>query len=109
MKFAIFEFEDCSCDIGETAWIYDENEELFDNSSWPFSQKIVVKWPTDFYVSKVKKMLKKGLDVDLSTIETQRFSAKVVKFGGKCYSLSFYTTNSCHCMYTIFSSHIFKK
>ena len=47
MKWAVFEFEDLSCDVGQTAWIYGEDESLFNDNDWFSSKEIIVKWPND--------------------------------------------------------------
>lgn len=86
MKLAVFEFEDCSCEIGQTAWIYGEDERLLNNNDWFFSKEVVMRWPKDF--NKVARMMK-GLLVDPTAMKTERFSAKIVKFGGKNF-FSFY-------------------
>jgi hypothetical protein len=33
MKWAIFEFEDSSCDVGQTAWIQEQDAKNFNNES----------------------------------------------------------------------------
>lgn len=82
MKWAIFEFEDLSCDIGQTKWIQCEDAELFDNDAWFFTKEVVLKWPKDF--NKALKMMQRDVDVDSTRVESERYSARVVKFGGKC-------------------------
>ena len=41
MKWAIFEFDDSSCDVGQTPWIQGEDAENFDES-WFFDNDIMV-------------------------------------------------------------------
>lgn len=44
MKWALFEFEDLSCEVGESAWILGEDENLYNNDQWFPSNEIIVKW-----------------------------------------------------------------
>lgn len=76
MKWAIFEFEDSSCEVGESAWILGENQNLFNNDDWFSSKEVTVKWP------KLRKSLTKA-SVDIDEVETERYVAKIVKFSGK--------------------------
>ena len=46
MKWAVFEFEDLSCDVRQTAWIHGEDK-LFNDNDWFSSKEINVKWPKD--------------------------------------------------------------
>ena len=48
MKFAIFEFSDRTCEIGETSWIVGEDKQNFANELWTPSTEVIVKWPKDF-------------------------------------------------------------
>ena len=47
MRWAVFEFEDVSCEVDESAWIYEEDKSLFNNDDWFSAKEIVVKWPKD--------------------------------------------------------------
>lgn len=80
MKWAIFEFEDSSCEVGQSSWIHGEDAHNFDNESWFFSNEIVVKWPKDF--NKALKKMQRNLDVNIEEVQYERHSARVVKFGG---------------------------
>lgn len=80
MKWAVFEFEDSSCEVGESAWILGEDESRFNNNDWFSSSKIIVKWPLD--CAKLRRTLAKS-SVDIEEVETESYSAKVVKFSGK--------------------------
>ena len=86
MKWAVFEFEDLSCEVGETDWIYGEDETLFNNDDWFFSNEVVVKWPKDF--KKWKRISARSL-VDTDELETERHSAKIIKFSGKSYNIKY--------------------
>ena len=81
MKWAIFDFGDNTFDIGQTSWIQGEDSETFDNEFCFFTNEVIVKWPKDFNAAK-KKMLK-NLDVDITKTESERYLAKIVKFGGE--------------------------
>lgn len=83
MKWAIFEFDDSSCDVGQTSWIQGEDAENFDNESWFFDNDIIVKWPKDF--NKAYKKMQRHVDVNINDVENERFSAKIIKFDGECY------------------------
>lgn len=80
MKWAVFEFEDLSCEVGKTAWIHDENETLFNNRDWDSSKEIIVKWPKD--CAKFRRISSKT-QVDIDEVETERYAAKIVKFSGE--------------------------
>ena len=80
MKFAIFDFGDNTFDIGQTSWIQDENSTTFDNESWLFTHEIIVKWPIDFNAAKRK--MRKKIDVDTIKTESERYPARILKFGG---------------------------
>lgn len=43
MKWAIFEFNDRSCEFGQTSRIQGEDAESFDNETWFFTKEIIVK------------------------------------------------------------------
>lgn len=81
MKWAVFEFEDLSCEVGETAWICGEDACLFNNDDWFLSKEIIVKWPKD--CAKWRRISSKTL-MDIDEVETDRYSAKIIKFSGKC-------------------------
>ncbi len=80
MKFAIFEFEDQTCEIGETLWIVNEDESKFTNDLWLSSQKVVVQWPKDF--GKVARKLGK-MPIKTDDIASTFCTATIVKFNGK--------------------------
>ena len=80
MKWAVFEFEDFSCEVGESSWILGEDENLFNNDDWFPSKEIIVKWPKD--CGKLRKILPKE-SVCINEVETERYPAKIVKFSGK--------------------------
>ena len=79
MRWAVFEFNDFSCEVGETAWIYGEDEELFNNDDWLFSREVIVKWPRD--CNKWRRIISK-VTVDIDEIETDRHPARIIKFSG---------------------------
>ena len=85
MKWAIFEFDDSSCEFGPMSWIQGEDPDNFDNDAWFFSREIIVKWPKDF--TKAAKKMQRNLDVDIEAVEYERYSATIVKFGGICFKL----------------------
>ena len=85
MKWAIFEFGDSTCDVGQTSWIQGENAETFDNDSWFFANEVIVKWPKD--IGRAKKKMKREVDVDITITESERYPATIVKFGGLCFFL----------------------
>ena len=87
MKWAIFEFSDSSCAVGETAWVHGEDKNLFNNDSWFFKDEIVVKWPKNY--NKAMKKMQRSIDVNIIEVDVERFAAKIVKFGGKHYKLLF--------------------
>ena len=82
MKWAVFEFNDRSCEFGQTSWIQGEDAESFDNETWFFSKEIIVKWPKDF--TKAARKMQRNIDVDINDIENERHPAKIVKLGGIC-------------------------
>lgn len=45
MKWAIFEFEDRTCEIGQTSWILNEDERKFTNDVWLFKTEIALNGP----------------------------------------------------------------
>lgn len=81
MKWAIFEFEDSSCDVGQTAWIQEQDAKNFNNESWFFRTEVIMKWPKDF--NKAMKKMQRNLDINIDDVENKRYSARIVKFGGK--------------------------
>lgn len=80
MKWALFEFEDFSCEVGESAWVIGEDERLFNNDDWFQSKEIVVRWPKDW--AKLRKASQKT-SVDIDEVEIERYPAKIVKFSGR--------------------------
>lgn len=80
MKWAVYEFDDGACDVGETAWIFGEDENQFNNDDWLSSKEIIVRWPKD--CTKLRKTLSKA-PIDINEVETESFPAKIVKFCGK--------------------------
>ncbi|XP_046862848.1 uncharacterized protein LOC124456447 [Xenia sp. Carnegie-2017] len=112
MKFAIFDFGDNTFDIGQTSWIQDENSTTFDNESWLFTHEIIVKWPIDFNAAKRK--MRKKIDEDTTKTESERYPARILKFGGKGQRISQknykYHSDSDKEDYEVqFGSHISKK
>ena len=81
MKCAVFEFEDNSCAIGQTSWIYGEDAKDFNNETWFFSNEIVVKWPREY--AKALRKIQRDDDFDVDEGEFERHAARIVKFGGK--------------------------
>ena len=91
MKFAIFEFSDRTCEIGETSWIVGEDKQNFTNELWTPSTEVVVKWPKEF--AKISRKLGK-LSIDIKEISSSPHTATIVKFGGK-YDERIYTYLRC--------------
>ena len=81
MKWEIFEFEDRTCEIGQTSWILNEDERKFTNDVWLFKTEIAVRWPKDF--GKVARKLGKT-PVDISEVSSILCTATIIKFSGKC-------------------------
>lgn len=87
MKWAIFEFDDNTCEVGETSWIVNEDKEKFTNDLWLSSTEIIVKWPKDF--SKVSRKLGKT-PVNMNVVASILCTATIVKFSGKDINNSVY-------------------
>jgi hypothetical protein len=82
MKYALFEFvNEKSCEIGEAQWISREDPDTFENIDWDTEKEVILVWPNEF--SKLSKKIIKG-SIDLSSISTTTYVAKVLKFSGKC-------------------------
>ena len=81
MKLAIFEFEDKTCEIGETSWILHEDEGNLNNEDWQLSREVIVKWPKDF--GKVSRKIGKT-SVDIEEIDSILCTAHIIAFSGKC-------------------------
>ena len=80
MKWDVFEFEDLSCDVRQTAWIHGEDKSLFNDNDWFSSKKIIVKWPKD--CAKFRRISSKT-QMDIDEVDTVRYSAKIIKFSGE--------------------------
>ena len=79
MQYAVFEFvEDKSCAVRETRWISGEDNDTLTNEKWFFNKEILLRWPCDSTCGKTP--------IDLE-VETKMYSAKIVKFSGKFYSI----------------------
>ena len=79
MEFAIFDFTDKSCAVGQTSWIVGEEKQNFTNDLWNSSTEVVVKWPKEF--SKILRKLGKT-SIDIKEISSILCTATIVKFDG---------------------------
>lgn len=87
MKFAIFEFDDTACEVGETSWIVNEDTDKFTNKLWSPSTEVVVKWPKDF--GKISRKLGKT-PINIDEMSSILCTATIAKFNGEYTKRNYY-------------------